>query len=673
MELLAPAGSKESLVAAVEAGADAVYAGLQDFNARRKARNFSVRDIEVMADYLHRKGRKIYLTFNTLLKEGELASAFQLLNTIAALKIDGLIVQDLGLAWMARKYFPHLELHGSTQMAVHNSEGVRFLERQGFTRVILARELSLQEIRAVREATALELEVFVHGALCYSMSGLCLASSLLGGHSGNRGLCTQPCRRLVEKEGRKGFFFSTRDLEALALLKELRQAGVKSLKIEGRMKSAEYVSAVVSAYRKALDEPDGHIPPCEDYSRDKTAYYLMGRRGTLVEPDRPGVIGKYAALVQHGKPGALTVKLQRSLRTGDRLRTLQETDGGISTVNVKALYRDGAAVDSAAPGEVCEIESDTALAEGTRLYLVGTLNWDEGRLKALLDGLYGNFRRSGRSRDGLIGGGRLDGILKELAAPVPGKPEKQQEKPMVRIDDPGWLDVIREHEISEIVINGEAVFGRELPGGPLRSRLIIALPLLIPQGRVEAVRASVKGLCRKGCRKWMADNPGHLELLMDCGAEIISGPFLYTLNSMAEKSLQRHGVTRHMASFEDDYLNIRDRGRKGSRSIVTLFGHPPCLITRAPAEKLFDSHEAVSLSGEGFLVHHAADATFITAQKPVALFQHRARLKDLAGGFMLDLCWLKPSPELWQTVLTHYRECSALKGSERFNFKRGLK
>lgn len=256
VELLAPAGTHEAFIAAVENGADAIYLGGKLFNARANASNFDISELAEMVKYAHLRNVKIYVTMNTLLSDRELKDALDFAYDIYEIGIDGVIVQDLGLAKVLHEYVPNLPLHASTQMTIYNLNGVKELEKLGFTRVVLARELSLEEIKYICDNTSVEIEVFVHGALCVSYSGQCLMSSMIGDRSGNRGKCAQPCRlpyKLFEedKELSSGYLLSPKDLSTIELLKEL--PNIKSLKIEGRMKSPEYVATVVKTYRKYLD------------------------------------------------------------------------------------------------------------------------------------------------------------------------------------------------------------------------------------------------------------------------------------------------------------------------------------------------------------------------------------------------------------------------------------
>jgi putative protease len=285
VELLAPAGNPEALDAALSEGADAVYLGLRSFNARMRSSNFAFNQFEAAVEVCHKALKKVYVTVNTVFEQREADRMYQLLQYIERVGADGVIVQDLGVAELAGKYFPDLRLHASTQMNIASAKGANLLSRRGFRRAVLARELSLDEIRAVAQGTNLELEVFVHGALCVSASGLCLFSSYLGGKSANRGLCAQACRRLYSTESGSGYYFSPDDLELIDRVPDLAEAGVCSFKIEGRMKSAEYVGAVVSAYRHLLDnykiDPGRALLKARsilqsDFARSKTHFNIDG-------------------------------------------------------------------------------------------------------------------------------------------------------------------------------------------------------------------------------------------------------------------------------------------------------------------------------------------------------------------------------------------------------------
>lgn len=290
MELLAPAGGMAQLKAAVQSGADAVYLGAGSFSARAGAANFSYEELKEAVRYCHVYGVKVHCAINTLIKEKEFELAASTAAQINECGADAVIVQDLGLAAYIKKTFPDIELHASTQMTVTSLEGVKYLEEKGFDRVVLARELSLEEIRKITSGAKAEIEVFVHGAICMSYSGQCLMSSMLGGRSGNRGRCAQPCRQFYELDGNGkkhgAYVLSPKDMALIEHLEELSRAGVTSLKIEGRLKSAEYVSAVTGVYRKYLDY--AHKVEQRDMDELKNAFsrsgftdgYLTGKLGS---------------------------------------------------------------------------------------------------------------------------------------------------------------------------------------------------------------------------------------------------------------------------------------------------------------------------------------------------------------------------------------------------------
>jgi len=256
-ELLAPAGTIEAGITALNYGADAVYTGLSRFNARERGKNLSIDDVSKLIEYAHGKKKKVYITLNTLIKENELEDVADLLAQLAVIRPDAVIVQDLGVARMVREFFHAIPIHGSTQMGIHNSAGIEFAKSIGISRVILERQVTYEEINKMKSETDMELEIFIHGALCCSRSGACLFSSWHGGWSGNRGKCKQPCRRRYFSDRGNGFFFSPGDLSSIDQISELKTMGISSLKIEGRLRKFDYVKAVVSAYRMALDAEAG--------------------------------------------------------------------------------------------------------------------------------------------------------------------------------------------------------------------------------------------------------------------------------------------------------------------------------------------------------------------------------------------------------------------------------
>ena len=329
-ELLAPAGSLEILKGVIESGADAVYVGGSMFGARAYANNFTEEELLEAIDFAHLRGVKVYLTVNTLIKNSEFSKLYDYLLPYYKRGLDAVIVQDIGVVKAIHEYFPSMEIHTSTQMTVTGADGVRFLSQFGVTRVVMAREVSLAEMKCIHEETGMELEAFVHGALCYSYSGQCLFSSILGGRSGNRGRCAQPCRLPYTVEGKKDeYILSLKDMCGIKALDKLHDAGVYSLKIEGRMKQLEYACGVVKYYRSYIDS----MKPVTDadYDRIKALgnrcgftdrYYFDHNGSDMVTYVKPNFVSNAEEpspekrklsiegelVLREGEPGSLTVK-----------------------------------------------------------------------------------------------------------------------------------------------------------------------------------------------------------------------------------------------------------------------------------------------------------------------------------------------------------------------------
>ncbi len=381
-ELLAPAGNLECAVAAFESGADAVYAGLSRFNAREKSDNFSFSDMSKLSAFAKKHKKKVYLTLNTLIKERELEEVFNDLSRILPLNVDAVIVQDIGIVRLIREFFPALAIHASTQMGIHNSAGIRTAQRMGISRVILERQVTLDELEILAASSPLEVEVFIHGALCCSLSGNCLFSSWIGGWSGNRGKCKQPCRRRYHsKTGENGFFFSTNDLYTLDLLPRLIKIGVSSLKIEGRLKKADYVSRSVRAYRMVLDSEPGRER--ETLGKAKTilagspgrkwssGFYTEESLKTVVQYTSSGVSGSLSGeVVSVGKDG-FTVAVSRDLKIGDRIRLQPRTADEGPQFFITAMERNGRGINRAQKGETVVLPGKRAIPDRALVYKVG--------------------------------------------------------------------------------------------------------------------------------------------------------------------------------------------------------------------------------------------------------------------------------------------------------------
>ncbi len=375
----------ETFFAALEAGADAVYVGAHAFNARLRARNFTPEELASMAAYAHARGRRLYVTLNTLVKEQELPELVRTLDVLRRVGPDALIIQDFGVYRLARRLAPELPLHASTQMTIHNLDGALQAQRMGFERVILARELTLDEIRAIRASSTIELETFVHGALCFSISGQCLFSSYVHGKSANRGRCMQPCRRAFEFHDASGHVqsataFSTRDLSAAPFLSQLIAAGIRSFKIEGRLKPAQTIAQIVGAYRVLIDAYPNLTHEAVSEARTRldravgrdtcSGYYLSPTPADLIDPEALSHSGRRLGIAQRGEGRHFSLMPEAAVKTGDRLRVQISEHEPPRAFMVRRLFADGRECKRCRPRQRIELDAGFEVPVGALVFKV---------------------------------------------------------------------------------------------------------------------------------------------------------------------------------------------------------------------------------------------------------------------------------------------------------------
>ena len=377
-ELLAPVGSKASLTAAVENGADAVYFGGTFFSARQHASNFNREELLWAIDYAHARGVRAYVTVNTLIKDSELEKVADYLQFLCSTGADAVIVQDIGILKLLREQLPALPVHASTQMTVHNAEGVKFLQEMGVKRVVLAREMSLQEIKRVKSETGMEIETFIHGALCFSYSGQCLLSSMIGGRSGNRGYCAQPCRKKYRADDVEGYLLSPKDLNMSEHIPELVEAGIDSFKIEGRMKRPEYVAGVVRVYRRIIDRyvemPSGfHVTDeekhtlCQLFNRKFTTGYFFGNPGSeLMSRKYPHNRGTELGKVVDYDPRKkmVSIFLKAPLNSGDGIGIGSQETG----VTIRSMFVGNKMVKTAGQDSIVKVPLQYEVSAGEPVF-----------------------------------------------------------------------------------------------------------------------------------------------------------------------------------------------------------------------------------------------------------------------------------------------------------------
>jgi putative protease len=707
MELLAPAGSPEALDAAAGEGADAVYLGLKNFNARMRSSNFAYSQLEGALRGLHRMGRRLYVTVNTVFEQREADRVYQLLKYLAALGVDGILVQDFGILTMARKHFPALKLHASTQMNIASARGVNLLSRYGFSRAVLARELSLDEIREIRGNTNLELEVFVHGALCVSVSGLCLFSSYLGGKSANRGMCTQACRRFYRpNEGggtcpEGGYYFSPADLELLGRIPALAGAGVNSLKIEGRMKSAEYVGTVVRAYRRVIDQLSAGEAALEkalgeareilrgDFARSKTVFLFDGNRE-----------GEFPDWLNPRQSGGTGIPLGRLLKVrgdGEDRRGLIETAVELKAGDSVRLHRadDSERVSHKLAGEEPEkgggrwISLPGGFNPGDEVYLIQTRAMGKRYGPVIPGNLSGFTRVPGHDR------------APPADFPLPGRPPAKgtsspgpaggteraggREKPglgegiypfVSRIEDLYILQSVRPSRVL-LAYNHKTcsrLLGRTpLPFSP--GELILTLDPFFPQAREGDLAADLRALLERGYRCFVVNNPGQFSLLRNSEAVLVAGPWLYTFNQYALAFIASLGAEYFISPLENNRQNLERCFPRESRNpaFVTVFSWPSLFRMRTDLRGVYDFKTFSDPRGENFALAASPEGSLVFPEKPFSIVDKIPFLKEARfNRFILDFSARPLNKSDYRDVMDAVKKGAPLPNTVRFNWKDGF-
>lgn len=654
-ELLLPAGNIEAFFAALEGGADAVYLGLREFNARNRARNFSLGQLAAIIKTAHEKKVKIYLTLNTLVKNSELPSLLDALHVASRLGVDAIIIQDWGVYALANTYFPALAIHASTQMGIHNSLGTQLAHRLGFERAILARELTLPELRKMVKRSKIELEIFVHGALCYSFSGMCLFSSYLGGMSANRGQCRQPCRRQYSTSQNTSFLFSLKDNQLMGQLPKLLQLPISSLKIEGRMKSAEYVYTVASAYRMAVDNPEKLPEALEllryDMGRSKTGYFLGGSvKGAISENPYSGV---FLGTIQKVGSSHITFTSAMNIQPGFRIRIMPEDGTDSMSVKISDFQQQEQFVQIQRP--------EGQLKTGDKVFLVGRAihkfpsKIQEERIPFKLT-LHPEQKRA---------------MLNNL---VPRQKPLKREI-YLRVTSLDWLRKINMNQIHGVILQicANEIEQLERMQSFLRKfgdKVIFELPRFIPELHLEDYRSLIMKNIDLGIRHFMVSHLSQKLLIPSSNRfKISTNEWVYCLNDAAAGLLARQGINLHIYSQEQEYPNlISGKDRSG---IVPLYYFPTLFYSRMPVKA--GAGETIKDTKFEYTVNNKNGITMVAPAKPTSLFQFRSKLQIKGfNRFLIDLSSHKASQNTLKRLLRNFENEKSEQPSSTFNFKKGL-
>jgi putative protease len=665
MELLAPAGTIECFRAAIDAGANAVYLGLPNFNARLRAKNFTMKTLSYAVPFAHDRNVKVYVAFNTLVKQAELEVAAHFLHQIEQIGVDAVIVQDLGVADIAKRDFPRLSLHASTQMSVHNSAGLDACKRLGIRRVVAARELTIEELKNLCAAQTIEVEVFAHGALCYCLSGMCLASSFFGGLSGNRGRCTQVCRRAFAAQPQfgesPGYFFSPGDLCAIDMLQELSDAGVASIKIEGRMKGADYVRTVTSAYRMAIDEPAKTDAAKEllhhDRGRRKTSLFFGGIvQENIIDAKNPAGTGLYLGTIENIGERKLTIRTKVVAVTGDIIRV--QPHSGAEGVMAGVL---GSALENGMLSLV--LDNEIACLPGDVVYCVGRSSMGdtaETRLPAV------PVRYNEKCAE-------AHEILMRYGSG--GHKDKNRDRRLfVKIDSYGWLPFLNLPQVGGVICSfNRDDMQRFAQDAPMRDRLgraaYIEPPPFISGDELGEWRRLIVTLCKDGLCGLMCQNLGHV--MIEPGVKRVRGDYpLWCTNRASQAAYAALGVGYVAYSLEDDHTNIR--AIASQNGMAYLFTHVPLFISRIKPALPPGCH-ITDRCGRKTVTREKSKLYYLLAEEIVSLFHKRKKFEELGiRTFCVDLSFMAPQEGVLREILYCYANEKKFPGSCLFNFKGGL-
>ncbi len=700
-ELLAPAGNPESLDAAIGEGADAVYLGLKTFNARLRSSNFSFREFEGAVSSLHKKGKKIYVTVNTVCEERETERLYRFLAYLNRVGPDGLIVQDYGVIRMCQEFFPNLVLHASTQMNVESAAGVNLLGKEGFKRVVLARELGLEEIKEIKAKSGVELEVFVHGALCVSESGLCLFSSFLGGKSANRGMCAQACRRLYSAESGgnySGYYFSPCDLQLVDKIPDLVQAGVESFKIEGRMKSAEYVGSVVSAYRYVLDHWQENKKEAvaaakrmlaTDFARSKTSYWYnfksvgdgVEKAGSeILNPNQAGGTGIYLGKIASQKYISKALRLELGEKTedgaqmalikggsydpdpGDSIRIHKKNDSGRQSHKIRHVETDSQGrrwID--VPG---------GFGVDDEVYLLQTKSMSK-RYQRVLPGDLSPFNHQPR-----------DELLPVMDLMPVQKKELDYFPEGLYVQVSTVADVFSAQALNPVrmilELNQESLcdlLNKKTVLPFSKKQMILSLDPFCPQGIEEKQIQQIGALVQMGWNVFIANNIAQISILRQKGAKIIAGPYLYAFNRWAVSWLENLDIGAFVSPYENSKKNLEGvfESKFRDRVLLPVYAYPALFRMRFKLPKDYNFTYFTDKEETPFKVNSTADGSFVMPEAPFSIADKCVALRGEGfKRFLVDFSKTKVQRQEIKAVQLSMAKQKPLEGVSRFNWKEGF-
>ena len=706
-ELLAPAGNIESLDAAIGEGADAVYLGLKSFNARLRTTNFAWNQFEAAVNSVHRQNKKVYVTVNTVCEEWETERLYRLLSYLEKIGPDGLIVQDYAVIRMCQEFFPNLELHASTQMNVESAAAANLLHKEGLSRVVVARELGLEEIRYIKEHTKAQIEMFVHGALCVSESGLCLFSSFLGGKSANRGMCTQACRRYYTAEYpegiKQGYYFSPCDMQLIEHIPELCDIGVDSFKIEGRMKSAEYVGSVVAAYRYVIDHykedrkgavETGKRMLASDFARTKTDYWygfkeigegVKNAGVKILNPNQAGGTGIYLGTINNTKkaPDELIDEIRRNTPQGEEPErvVLANITGGSydpdpgDSIRLHTRTDTGRVSHKVHHVEVSEdgrrwVDIPAGFKPGDSVYLLQIKSMSK-RYPRVLTGDLSKYRRQpGDEKLPIldltpVANRELSYFPEGIYVQVSTIPDVFQAQAL----HPVRLILEYTNDTKYDLLHSKTVL-------PISKKAIyLSLDPYCPAALEETLAKELDELIELGFNQFVVNNIAHIQLLKDKKVRIIAGPYLYTFNRWAVSWLENQNIGAFVMPYENSRRNLEATFDENVRErvLVPIFAYPALFRMRFSLPEEYGFTFFADKEGEEFKVASSSDGSFVLPELPFSLLDKTEFLSQ--AGFkrmLIDFSKVSITKGEIKSITSSLFKKQILPDVTRFNWKDGF-
>lgn len=665
IELLAPSGNIESFMAAVSAGADAVYAGLKDFSARAKAKNFSYKQLKEICSYAHQKNVKVFVAVNTLVKNLEIKSVLNTLEQISLSGADAIIVQDLGVAYLSKKYFPNIRLHASTQLTIHNSYGAIQAKQMGFERAVLARELSFDEIKSIKNKSNIELEIFCHGALCFCVSGLCLFSSFIGGYSGNRGHCAQPCRRLWSVDGKKGYFLSPKDFQLIDYIKQIKEIGITSLKIEGRLKSADYVSKTVRAYRLLIDSDEANYEQnlkqakeilSLDYARQKTTFNFNNKSTDIFEPNKSKNLGLYLGVIENKTDTTFSLNTKADLLTGDTIRIVDNKKDKSFVLKIETADK---------KDNCYKIQyRDLYLENGFEVYKIA-------------DGKTAEEWKIGRMEDWTNKEDKIIKSNKPLTLSTAGFFSKIALPDLfVRINNVKWMPLLKNVKAATVIkLSKENILSvKNFLSQKNINDLYFELPPYIEEKDIKVYENFINFVTDKKYNKFFINNISQIYMFEGKKSLLYAGQYLYTLNNYAAEFLSEYKINGFCSSWEDDLQNIKDLSKVLKNNLIVYLSGFPEIVTSKMEFVPEIRNKNIKSDKDEFKVFSNNNENIIVPKYPINLLGFKnSLLKFGAKSFGIDLSYTEPNLNYLTQVIRAFNNNVYMSSVNKFNFERKLK